>query len=223
MTTNTGGTAPDENTQDAATRLRALADEWWQPPAELIATLPKGGVQLSYLGHADTTRALIECDPEWSWIPMATDERGLPVLDRDEQGRPVGMWIWVTVCGVERPAYGSCEPGKRDAVKELIGDALRNGAMRFGVAGGLWSKADRDGDGAPKATRRKAAARKARADEVPPGTAEWQALTLVAGDASAADIAETLRGIGIADRAALTNQATFDKAQAAVAAKYGKG
>lgn len=212
----------DENTQDAATRLRRLMEEWWQPPAELIATLPKGGVQLQYLGHADTTRALIECDPEWSWVPMATDDHGLPVLDRDDKGRPVGMWIWISICGVERPAYGSCEPGDREAVKVLIGDAIRNGALRAGVGGALWSRADRDGDGTPKATRRKAAGRRARAEEVPPGTAEWKALTLVAGDASAADIAETLRGIGIADRAALTDQATFDKAQAAVAAKYGE-
>lgn len=221
----------DENTQDAASRLRALADEWWQPPADLIATLPKGGVQLSYLGHADTTRALIECDPEWSWIPMATDERGLPVLDCDEQGRPVGMWIWITVCGVERPAYGSCEPGKRDAVKELIGDALRNGAMRFGVAGGLWSKADRDAP--PKATRRKATRpRTANTDmpmdttdlpDPPAGTAEFQALALLAPEASAAAIAGTLKAAGIADRASLTDAATFDKAQAAIVAKYGKG
>jgi hypothetical protein len=51
---------------------------------------------------------------------------------------------------VERPAYGSCEPGKRDAVKELIGDAIRNGAMRFGVAGGLWSKGEWDGEQKPE-------------------------------------------------------------------------
>ena len=187
-------------------------------------------MQLSYLGHADTTRALIEADPCWTWIPMATDERGLPVLDCDEQGRPVGMWIWITVCGVERPAYGSCEPGKRDAVKELIGDALRNGAMRFGVAGGLWSKADRHAP--PKATRRKATRpRTANTDmpmdttdlpDPPPGTAEFQALTLLAPSASGAEIAEVLRGIGIADRAALTDQAALDKARAAITAKYGQ-
>jgi hypothetical protein len=34
-------------------------------------------------------------------------------------------------------------PGKGDAIKELIGDLCRNGALRFGVAGSLWSKADR--------------------------------------------------------------------------------
>jgi len=228
MTTNTEGVAPDERA-DARDTLAALARDWWQPPAELIATLPKGGVQLSYLGHADTTRALIEADPEWTWIPMATDEHGLPVLDRDEQGRPVGMWIWLQVCGVERPAYGSCEPGKRDAVKELVGDAIRNGAMRFGVAGGLWSRADRGDGGKAKRAPRKTTRRNtdmpadtAGLADPPPGTAEFQALTLLAPSASGADIAEVLRGIGIADRAALTDQATLDKARAAITAKYGQ-
>jgi hypothetical protein len=126
--------------------LLDLMHEWWDPPQHLIQTLPRGGTKLSYLGHADTTRALSETDPEWTWTPMAHDENGLPILDRDSNGNPVGMWIWISVCGVERPAYGSCDSGKRDAVKELIGDAIRNGAMRFGVAGGLWSKGEWDGD-----------------------------------------------------------------------------
>ena len=130
--------------------LLDLMHEWWDPPQHLIQTLPRGGTKLSYLGHADTTRAMSETDPEWTWTPMAHDENGLPILDRDSNGHPIGMWIWITVCGVERPAYGSCEPGKRDAVKELIGDAIRNGAMRFGVAGGLWSKGEWDGEQKPE-------------------------------------------------------------------------
>lgn len=205
--------------------LTDLLRDWWQPPAELIATLPKGGVQLSYLGHADTTRALIEADPCWTWEPMGRDTNGQPVMERDEGGRPVGLWVWITVCGVTRPAYGSCDAGKRDAVKELIGDAIRNGAMRFGVAGGLWSKADRAGDAPAKPQRRKAVkprtADTVLPDEPPPGTAEWQALTLLAPEASPAQLAEVLRGIGIADRAGLTDAGAFDKAQAAIVAKYG--
>jgi hypothetical protein len=42
-----------------------------------------------------------------------------------------------TIIGV-----GSCKADKDDAAKELIGDALRNAAMRFGIAINLWSKAD---------------------------------------------------------------------------------
>lgn len=127
--------------RDAA--LRNLVAEWWDPPAELIATLPRGNIQLKYLGHSDTSRALTECDPGWTWEPMGWDDHGQPRLVTNDQGQPIGLWGWLTVCGVRRPMYGSVMPGKGEAVKELIGDAIRNGAMRFGVAGALWSKADR--------------------------------------------------------------------------------
>ena len=136
--------APAGNEERDA-KLRRLLAEWWAPPKSLIATLPKGGVSLKYLGHSDTSRALTECDPGWTWEPMAYGPDGLPVLDLNDKGQPVGLWAWITVCGVRRPCYGSVLPGKSDAIKELIGDAIRNGAMRgFGVAGSLWSKAPGD-------------------------------------------------------------------------------
>ena len=145
--------------RDAA--LRNLLVEWWDPPADLIATLPKGGVQLKYLGHSDTSRALTECDPGWTWEPMGFTEDGQPVLVTNDAGQPIGLWGWVTVCGVRRPAYGTVMPGKSEAIKELIGDLIRNGAMRFGVAGGLWSKADRS-EGSEKQSK---APRKTKAAE----------------------------------------------------------
>lgn len=95
--------------------------------------------ELDYVGHADVTERLLAADPHWNWQPLAFGPEGLPVLVIHE-GSPVGLWISLTVCGVTRIGYGSCEPGKPDAVKELIGDALRNAAMRFGVALALWSK-----------------------------------------------------------------------------------
>ena len=142
--------------------LRQLLAEWASPPAEMIDVIPKGGVELKYLGHAATTRALLECDPTWWWEPMAWTieiETALPVLDRDDQGRPIGLWIYLHVCGVRRPGYGSCLPGKSDAVKELIGDALRNAAMRFGVGINLWGKDHPEKD--------KPAPRKAKATPLP--------------------------------------------------------
>jgi hypothetical protein len=133
------------NDQERADALWELLKEWWNPPDELIATLPKGGISLKYLGHSDTSRALTEADPFWTWEPMGVSEDGQPILQLNDQGQPVGLWAWLTVCGVRRPCYGSVMPGKGDALKELIGDAIRNGAMRFGVAGALWSKADSAG------------------------------------------------------------------------------
>ena len=139
--------------------LRQLLAEWASPPAEMIDVIPKGGVELKYPGHAATTRALLECDPTWWWEPMAFDADGLPLLVTDDQGRTVGLWIYLHVCGVRRPGYGSCLPGKSDAVKELIGDALRNAAMRFGVGINLWGKDHPEKD--------KPAPRKAKATPLP--------------------------------------------------------
>ena len=133
------------NDEERARALLELLKDWWNPPAELIATLPKGNVQLKYLGHSDTCRALTEADPFWTWEPMSYTDEGQPFLTLNDQGQPVGLWAWLTVCGVRRPCYGSVMPGKGDALKELIGDCLRNGALRFGVAGSLWSRADRSG------------------------------------------------------------------------------
>ena len=119
--------------------LRRLGEEWWDPPAELIDTLPKGGVQLRYLSHIWVRKALQDADPDWYWEPMGYDSDGQPVIERDSQGNPVGFWIWLHLLGTKMPGYGSVEPGKRDAVKELIGDALRNASMRL-VGGALWVK-----------------------------------------------------------------------------------
>jgi hypothetical protein len=95
-------------------------------------------VHLSYVGHAALTDRLLECDETWSWEPVAFGPDGLPLLDKDG-----GMWIRLTVCGVTRLGYGDAQ-GKTgpDAMKERIGDALRNAAMRFGAALDLWHKGD---------------------------------------------------------------------------------
>ena len=95
-------------------------------------------VHLDYVGHAALTDRLLDCDPEWSWEPVVME--GLP-------NPGAGMWIRLTVCGVSRLGYGSAD-GKQggDAIKEIIGDALRNAAMRFGAALDLWHKGDLHAD-----------------------------------------------------------------------------
>lgn len=95
-------------------------------------------VHLPYVGHAELTNRLLDADPLWSWEPLATDERGLPQFDGYG-----GLWIRLTVCGHTRLGYGDAD-GKKgaNAIKEAIGDALRNAAMRFGAALDLWAKSD---------------------------------------------------------------------------------
>jgi len=99
-------------------------------------------VHLDYVGHAALTDRLLDCDPEWNWEPLSVNENGLPVYDGIG-----GLWIKLTVCGVPRLGYGHAD-GKTggNAIKEIIGDALRNAAMRFGAALDLWHKGDLHGD-----------------------------------------------------------------------------
>jgi hypothetical protein len=109
-------------------------------PAEQVGKLPKGGVTLDFVGHGFLTQRLLDVDPLWSWEPMALDANGLPLLD--ENG---GLWIKLTVCGVTRLGYGDAGGRKgSNAIKEIIGDALRNAGMRFGMALELWCKGDPD-------------------------------------------------------------------------------
>lgn len=111
-------------------------------------------IHLDYVGHAALTDRLLDADPAWTWEPVAICQDGSPMLD--ENG---GMWIKLTVCGVTRLGYGDAQ-GKTggNAMKERIGDALRNAAMRFGAALELWHKGDLHANGedepeAPKEPR----------------------------------------------------------------------
>lgn len=144
---------------DTASLLAALPAAYGQPEPALVAKMPRGGqgpkgrcrecggwhatdaIHLDYVGHADITRILIEVDPLWSWEPAAWTDEGEPRIS--QRGTTLHMWGWLTVLGKRMLCVGTCEVGKTEAAKELIGDLLRNGAMRFGIALSLWSKADR--------------------------------------------------------------------------------
>jgi len=96
-------------------------------------------VHLDYVGHAGLTMRLNEVvGPEnWDWESMAEHPSGTPgIIDG-------GMWIRLTILGVTKKGYGDAQ-GKtgHNAIKEIIGDAIRNAAMRFGIATYLWSKSD---------------------------------------------------------------------------------
>lgn len=101
--------------------------------------MSNGHIHLDYVGHAEITDRLLDADLEWFWEPVAWTPEGLPKLDPMN-----GLWIRLTVRGVTRLGYGDAV-GKQmstSAMKEIIGDALRNGAMRFGVGLDLWAKSD---------------------------------------------------------------------------------
>ncbi len=131
---------PPEDVDVLPKPLRRNAERAWCDTCK--ATHGQPAVHLDYVGHAAVTDRLLAVDPEWSWEPMATDERGLPVIGRNDAGQAT-MWIRLTVCGVTRIGVGTAKAGKADVEKELIGDAIRNAAMRFGVALDLWRRHER--------------------------------------------------------------------------------
>lgn len=95
-------------------------------------------IHLDYVGHAALTKRLLDVDPLWTWEPVTVGEDRLPHFDKLG-----GLWIKLTVCGHSRLGYGDSQ-GKtgNNAIKEAIGDALRNAGMRFGMALELWHKGD---------------------------------------------------------------------------------
>jgi hypothetical protein len=90
-------------------------------------------IHIDFVGHAHVTERLLNVDPDWNWEPMAFTGNGLPQLD--DKG---GLWIRLTVAGVTRVGYG--DGSGPEAVKIAISDAIKNAAMRFGVALDLWKK-----------------------------------------------------------------------------------
>ncbi len=167
-------------TDDALEQLAKLREPF---PDNLISKLPrqtfKGGwdgkrksrcqecggwhpsentIHLSYVGHAALTSRMLDVDPLWFYTPLALTDEGLPAFDKSG-----GLWIKLTICGVTRIGYGHApsksNPGDRE--KEVIGDALRNAAMRFGAALDLWHKGELhvDHDDAPEPVKKKAAKR----------------------------------------------------------------
>lgn len=153
---------PKPNSRDAQKGKCPECGGWHGLPA----------AHIDYVGHAEVTDRLLTADPTWTWEPVAFGDDGLPLFDK--QG---GLWIRLTVGGVTRLGYGNAT-GKTggDGIKEVIGDAVRNAAMRFGVALDQWAKSDlhltvdlATGEVAPKAASstvsRKAPAKTTRPNE----------------------------------------------------------
>lgn len=142
--------------------LRRLREPF---PASAVGKLPKGGTTLDYVGHAAVTDRLLEVDPLWDWQPAAFTDAGLPKIVID--GNQAVLWIRLTVCGVTRLGVGICSVNAFELEKQLISDALRNAAMRFGVALDLWSKEPlHDVDEGPAVRGRTTPAPKALIDEI---------------------------------------------------------
>ena len=117
--------------------LMKVLHDYAVPDPKIVGKLPKGGIQLDFVGHADITKILLEIDPHWRWVPIAWDN-GRPAI-HVENGMAT-MWGELTLLGQARLGVGSVRADKAELDKELVGDFLRNAAMRFGIALSLWTK-----------------------------------------------------------------------------------
>src|SRR5437762_4288268 len=103
---------------------KALRDPF---PPEQIGKLPASQKRpaLDFVGHAAVTDRLNAVAPDATWT----------VDELFTQGNVCWIRGTMTIGGVSRPEYGD---GKDP--KEAIGNFIRRGAMRFGVALDLWSR-----------------------------------------------------------------------------------
>jgi hypothetical protein len=122
---------------DNTKQLLEVLAKYAVPDPKIVGKLPKGGAQLDFVGHADITRILIEIDPHWRLVPIAWDN-GRPAMNIVND--MATMWFELTLLGCSRLAIGSAKANAFDLDKQLYGDALRNGAMRFGISLNLWTK-----------------------------------------------------------------------------------
>lgn len=120
--------------------LNDIIGKYGVPDPSIVGKLPRGGITLDFVGHAEITKILLEIDPNWSWEPVAWTTEGRPAITV-VNGNAV-MWGKLTVLGQTRLGVGTAKHDKADLDKELIGDFLRNAAMRFGICLSLWSKAE---------------------------------------------------------------------------------
>ena len=119
--------------------LKAVLEEYAVPDPKIVNTIPRNGVNLSYVSHADINRILIEVDPNWNWEPCGWVD-GRPAI-HIVNGNAT-MWIRMTLLGKTLIGVGSAKADKPDLDKELVGDAMRNVAMRFGICLSLWTRQD---------------------------------------------------------------------------------
>ncbi|GHG97432.1 hypothetical protein ACFORH_42800 [Amycolatopsis roodepoortensis] len=100
-------------------------------------TLTEAHEHLDFVGHAHVRQRFNEVDPNWNWRPLARTGSGLPVFDDYR-----GLWIELTIGGKTMLGYGNATSrrGGGDAVKECIGNALRNAGQSFGVALTMWMR-----------------------------------------------------------------------------------
>ena len=121
--------------------LKEIISAYGVPDPSIVGKLPRGGITLDFVGHAEINRILIDIDPLWNWSPVEF-VNGRPAIT-EVNGMAV-MWGKLTILDKTMLGVGSVRSDKPDLDKELVGDFLRNASMRFGICLSLWSKSEWD-------------------------------------------------------------------------------
>ena len=181
---------PPESTQPPPSPLQALREPFPREvigllPKQLRRNVPDSEkskckdcgayvgphIHLDYVGHAAVTDRLLTVDPYWYWEPLAMSEDGLPLYRDSPNGTEIELWISLHVHTgtgflgqsrqeISRLGVGIVDKSASDLGKQLISDAIKNAAMRFGVALELWTKDELESastSGGEKSTRRRRA------------------------------------------------------------------
>jgi hypothetical protein len=188
------GLLPRVTCKDCSDRRKECQRHQRQKCPTCDAYISTAHIHLDYCGHGAVTSRLLDVDPEWNWEPLAFDQAGMPTMVYDDQNHPTAMWIKLTVCGVTRLGVGTCPSGQFEAEKVLIGDALRNAAMRFGVALDLWIKGQAEDSEQQAASDTRSGPNRARQaeptvsakDMIPAKEAKDRLVEAAAGDMDAA-------------------------------------
>lgn len=128
-------------------KLEEIIKQYGVPDPSIVGKLPRGGITLDFVGHAEITRILIDIDVNWNWQPVGI-VNGRPAIN--ETNGIATMWGYLTINGKTMMGVGSARSDKPDLDKELVGDFLRNASMRFGICLSLWSKSEWEETPAPK-------------------------------------------------------------------------
>jgi hypothetical protein len=127
-------------------KLEDIIKQYGVPDPSIVGKLPRGGITLDFVGHAEINRILIDVDVNWNWSPVEF-VNGRPAIN--ETNGMATMWGYLTILGKTMLGVGSVRADKPDLDKELIGDFLRNASMRFGICLSLWSKSEWEEPAAP--------------------------------------------------------------------------
>lgn len=105
-------------------------------------------LHLDFVSHAAITNRLntVAGVENWDLTPLARDEQGNPVLDKEGN-----LWATLTILGASK-----IEVGDGSSMKDRVANALRRCGMRFGMALELWSKEELENEVQPDTEKNQA-------------------------------------------------------------------